>query len=294
MASPTGERLVKQVITHPSPGIALNSVLYVNGKIDAVPVQFLLDTGAAMSVVKWDVLPVQYRDKIVSIHPMVIGANCLPLEVSGQVVLPLSISHFNCADFLNSQAAIIDFNNKQLSLGTETRVDISILSSNENVRTCHGSTVQVTYGSVKEEPGNVTEGLFEPVDRGKLPKQVLAARSLSCVTTDKHVALQLMNTSPTPTKIYKGTILGVLVPSQHVLVLDQEKPSLTKSSADVTSLPDVNATCGHLSDTEKAQLTTLLTSYQDLFVLKTDLLGRTDKVKHSILTEGPPIRQPMR
>ena len=85
-----------------------------------------------------------------------------------------------------------------------------------------------------------------------------------------------MNTNPTPTKIYKGMILGVLVPSQHVFVLGQEKPSLTQASSGMTSLPDVNATCGHLSGIEKAQLTTLLTSYQDLLVLKTDLLGRTD------------------
>ena len=34
--------------------------------------------------------------------------------------------------------------------------------------------------------------------------------------------------------------------------------------------------------------------YQDLFISKADPLGRTDKVKHPIRTEGPPIRQPIR
>ena len=35
-------------------------------------------------------------------------------------------------------------------------------------------------------------------------------------------------------------------------------------------------------------------SYKDLFTLKGDPLGHTDRVKHVIQTEGPPIRQPIR
>ena len=78
---------------------------------------------------------------------------------------------------------------RQLSLDTKTCVDILIQSLNEAVCICHGRCqltavgaidfeipVQLTYGSIT---GSVTEGLFEPVDKGKLLKQVLAARVAS-------------------------------------------------------------------------------------------------------------------
>ena len=159
-----------------------------------------------------------------------------------------------------------------------------------------GGTIQLATGCVKGNTNGVSEGLFEPKYDSKLPKHISAARSLGRIVSGDQVVLQVMNTSPSPTKVYKGTILGTFIPNQLLLVLDKGEPD--NKDAHITPVPvfpaDIETTCKHLSHQQKVQLTNLLVKYQDLFISKADPLGRTDKVKHPIRTEGPPIRQPIR
>ena len=53
---------------------------------------------------------------------------------------------------------------------------------------------------------------------------------------------------------------------------------------------DFNLDHTGLTPSEKTQLRDL-TQFSDLFALKGGPIGRTPTVKHSILTEGPPVRQ---
>ena len=310
--------------TPPSACVSLGSIFYVDGTISDIPTRFLLDTGAAMSVVCWDALPEEHQSQVVSVHSQAVGANGLPLDIMGQVQLPISIGTFDCkqsflvvrkltvlcllgADFLRDQAAIINCKESRLSLGAENQCHVLIdtgrarraaePSSLTVIATVDfevpGGTLQLATGSIKEDAGTIQEGLFEPIS-GKLPKHVSMARSMNCVTSDKQMVLQVMNTSPSPVTVYKGTVLGIFVPSQYVLVVGEGESLVPQGTTNGSVLPDLNATCKHLSDSEKVQLNRLLVSYEDLFVSKGDPLGRTDRVKHSIRVEGPPIRQPLR
>ena len=312
---------------HPSSGVSLNAVFYVKGMIGTSPTKFLLDTGAAMSALCWDILPEGYQNQMESVHSKAVGANGLPLEVVGQVTVAISVGGFTCeqrfvvvrnptvdcvlgADFLSDQAAIIDCRGGTLSLA-EGRCNIPIdteiaRQATEEVRVgltvvaaidieIPGGTIQLATGCVKGNTNGVSEGLFEPKYDSKLPKHISAARSLGRIVSGDQVVLQVMNTSPSPTKVYKGTILGTFIPNKLLLVLDKGEPDNKDAHiAPVPVFPDIETTCKHLSHQQKIQLTNLLVKYQDLFISKADPLGHTDKVKHSIQTERPPIRQPIR
>ena len=49
-----------------------------------------------------------------------------------------------------------------------------------------------------------------------------------------------------------------------------------------------------LTSTEKSQLRSLLTEFANLFTCRGGFIDLTPTVKHTIVTEGPPIRQPVR
>ena len=104
---------------------------YVCGCIGSRPTQFLLDSGAAMSVVNYNVVKCQ---PIAEIHTHAAGANGAPLDVIGQTTVTLQLGDFkvdhqftvvrnltvDCllrADFLRKHSAVLDCCNNTLSVG---------------------------------------------------------------------------------------------------------------------------------------------------------------------------------
>ena len=117
------------------------------------------------------------------------------------------------------------------------------------------------------------------------------ARTLSCVLSGNQVALQIMNTSPTPVTIYKGMKLGEVTPRHNVLLVDQDQ--VVTAIEHEYSSPEINLDSTDLTESEKTELLGLLTKFSDLFAPRGGPVGQTAVVKHAILTEGPPIRQQM-
>ncbi|MCY4092857.1 MAG: hypothetical protein OXF62_18730, partial [Caldilineaceae bacterium] len=62
----------------------VNAVFYVDGYIDKTPTQFLLDSGAAMSVVNYNVVREQ---PITKVYTCAVGANGTRLVVVGQTTV---------------------------------------------------------------------------------------------------------------------------------------------------------------------------------------------------------------
>ena len=155
------------------------------------------------------------------------------------VVRNLTVDCLLGADFLSDQVAIIDCRGGTLSLA-EGRCNIPIdtgiaRQAAEEVYVgltvvaaidieIPGGTIQLATGCVKRNTNGVSEGLFEPKYDSKLPKHISAAWSLGRIVSGDQVVLQVMNTSPSPTKVYKGTILGTFIPNQRLLVLDKGEP----------------------------------------------------------------------
>ena len=111
------------------------------------------------------------------------------------------------------------------------------------------------------------------------------------------MAIQVMNVSPSPVRVFKGMRLGTATPEHNILLVSQQEsstgdpPCLADNAAaplfDAIAAPD-------LSTAERSQLVELLTEFHDIFAPRTGPQGCTSTVKHTIPTVGPPIRQPMR
>ena len=161
-------REIKQSPNLSSIPSCLNSILHVKGHTVNKSLDFLLDTGAAVSAICRDKVPSDIIDKIKQDpDTILVGANGQPLQVEGQIELPLTLGNFtaahdfavvktlnvNCllgADFLIKHETVIDCNKKALQLGP-ARV-LTLLMSKESVKkgnvTFPSRTVLLISGNV--------------------------------------------------------------------------------------------------------------------------------------------------
>ena len=288
--------------------------------VGKVPAKILLDTGATVSVTRYEFLQKEYHHRL-SASPGAVGANGTPLDVIGKVKLPVTLGSFSAeeefivarnltvdcllgADFLKKHGAVMDCRSSNLSIGTASRQDVPMFlgqhQPEEDISVTivasakmeiPARTVQLIRGKLKGDPSQFDEALVEP-SNSSLPKNLCIARSLSQVLPGKEIVMQVMNISPTPVTVYKGMRLGEAIPRRSILLVDNKQPRVQAQTDH--SMPDFDLDDSNLSSLEKTQLTNLLNKFASLFTPKGGQVGRTQIVKHAITTEGPPVRQPVR
>ena len=113
---------------------SINSIYSVNGYIGDTPVNFLVDSGAALSVIHYN---------LVKDMQLAVGANGSPLVIVGQIMVTVALADFiidhnfvvvrnltvDCllgADFMKHHAAILDCDHNILSPGREPKVTIPL------------------------------------------------------------------------------------------------------------------------------------------------------------------------
>ena len=320
-ASPTGGRLAKTVINLHRPYqvsatlSSRNTVFCVNGHVGEVPTKFLLDSGAAISVLNFDVV----KDKLLhQVNICAVGANGTPLDVVGQTTATVCLRDFkvdhqfivvrnltvDCllgADFLQHHGAVLDCCHNMLSLGKDCKFIIPMDLKQQDPESCYAPTCSLCSPCDMEIPGRTVMlldavlstscdttlvMLVEPVSN--LLNYLRVVRSLSCIH-DNQTTIQIMNISPSPIKLFKGMKLGIVTLEQNILCVSEEE---SKSTLQIPSFDDLDFP--HLSSSERTELVNLLTEFGDIFSSTNSLRGRTTLVKHSIPTTGPPIRQPLR
>ena len=213
----------------------------------------LLDSGAAVSVVRYSALLDLVKGNIRSSNALVVGANGTPLDVMGMSTLNVRLGSFldehefivvkeltvECllgADFMEKNDVLIDCRRKCLKLGSND-VEVPFIDSNssgnnrmEDSLVTVSQTVQIPANSVlllnarvKGDFGEFGEGLIEDEKMEGKPNNVLVARSL-CVLNDKcEITVQVMNVGPMPVTLYKGTRIANFVPRQRVFLLEDAK-----------------------------------------------------------------------
>ena len=294
-----------------------NTICSITASINRTPTQFLIDTGASVSVIRADTLP--EGSSIMPGQSLVdtVGANGQPLEVVGQITISVSftttltISHTFIvvhklsvpgilgAEFLSKHAAIIDFAARTLQIGLESPVtlpinDLSPLTTPvalintilPNNTTIPPRTVQHVLIKVTDTIADGEVGLIEPLDNN--PQQLILGRSLSVVKNNKAV-VQLLNTGPIPITLHKNQKIGTFTPRKYVCVMDQVE---TQPSPAVGC--SIKITSDYLSAEQSCALQALLSKYKHLFAEHEQQLGRTSVIKHAIETQALPIKQPLR
>ena len=203
--------------------------------------QFLLDSGAAMSVARLDALDPQWRSQIITENQRtVVGADGPPLDVVGQVVAPLSLCEFQavyeftvvrslitdcilCANFLTRHEAVMDCRTATLSLGDNPSLQVVISVGKEELHQKLSQVpkdIDVILLETTEIPGRTlcqipiqvdqAPCLVEPLEVISLPKYIVVARTLTtCIDGSwQDTVIQITNTNPTPTTLYKGSKMG--------------------------------------------------------------------------------------
>ena len=305
----------------------------MSGEVGSEPVSFLLDTGAAVSLISRDVWRRVNAKQPTKLQPWsdqkLVGVDGSPLEVHGQVcvsitaqgkaletealvVSPLTTEGILGLDFLKKHQATIDVRNGQLLLGV-SNCTLSLEEAGTTLTTqptvCAAATICIPPNSEVE----VMAHLSQPVESGAwLLEEAPGERHAACVARavvspqSDQVVVRLLNPRPEPVKVYRGSRIATLEPVEgHITVAMASEGSGTSANpgedASVSQEKQellwgmVEKAGTGLEEGEKMSLYHLLLAYSDIFASSGADLGRTGVIRHEITTTNTaPIRQPIR
>ena len=299
----------------------------LSGTIHGVNISLLLDTGAAVTLLREDTwLQVAAKD-LPALKPWsaakLISAAGAPLTVHGSasiqlklgnegfitevlVVSPLTSEAILGLDFLMEYQASIDLPSRTLHL-KERGCNIPLqdptmlhkATSELTVRAVR--TVEVPPCSTLQVTGDIGKGvegawLVEEALGKNLP---LAVAHALVEPKSKTVPLCVLNMSGDPVTVYAVMVLATLqavdTPTLEVGAVTKDKPREVEAEKQDILWDLVQNSGVDLSSGEKELFYQLLLSYADVLACSTADLGKTDRLKHHIDTgNAAPIRQPVR
>ena len=301
--------------------VSSDTAVYVAGLVAGQPIDMLVDTGSAVTLVHQRVLnrsPQNFKLSVVG-EP-VVSANGQPLDIRGKCDLEICVDGVNVVhsvlvaadvtqdcllgiDFLGKHGCKIDFEAKSLSIGSKI-VNLQAKSGGNKVfRISLAETVIVPgrheivlHAKVKGAGcGDGLLGLVEPSPSFAKQHDLLLARVVAHPKNNT-VPIRLVNPSPTPVTLYKNTSVGTLSELEESSPDPPECNHVTSAVPRSTTQPKVCSKFDldslDLTGGQRAALKTLLDEYADIFSSGPADLGRTGVVKHQIDTgDSPPIKQ---
>ena len=261
---------------------SINTILRINGVIGHSSITFLLDSGAALSVIRLNILPTEFQDKITKATAAPVGASGTPLDVIGQVQMLVRIgSHqseqvftvvkmltVDCllgVDYLTANEVIIDYKHNHVTIrghiipftlknGIANTIQFSsnnAVTSTLKTTTIPGRTIQLLDVQL---PNGVTQQnfssvLIEPLHTSRLPKHRIAARTISPTSSSKCAVIQVMNIIPAAVTVYKGTKVGNITPLSDLLIVDNEY--IDHPPSPMPDLPNIDLTKSGLSSDQQ-------------------------------------------
>ena len=294
----------------------------ISARIGGAWVSFLVDTGAAVSLIDgkvWDsIKPLKDTVHLNPVTTRLVGVDGVPLKVRGSAVINLSLMGLKVnqtlivadsltsqgilgMDFLESNHCILDLADGKLSTGGKT-IPLDPLHIGMQAAVQVDVTVEENFvieaESEMEIMGNVSNicnGTWLVEDHLPKKPQVLIARAV--VTPQQgRIPVRVLNLKPESLTIYKGTKIAKAELLENDIATvsivnedcnaEQEQHSLVEKLME--TLP------GDLSNCQKEQINALLVNYAHVFATNTSKLGRTDAITHRIETTGAPIRQSIR
>ena len=177
----------------------------MDGVVGTVPTKILLDTGATVSVARYEFLQREHQERLNAL-PGAVGANGMPLDVIGKMKVPVTLGPFSAeeeftvthdqnltvdcllgANFLKKYGAVMDCRSSKLSIGTNSSrhcvpmflgqqqpelEDTSVTIVASTKMNIPGRTIQLIRGKLKGESSQFSEALVEP-NNSTLPRNML-------------------------------------------------------------------------------------------------------------------------
>ena len=316
-----GDNIEVQRLIHVSP---VTGGYRLPGSINGVNLDLLLDTGAAVTLLREDVWK-QIVPRPSDLKPWpgaaLVSAGGMPLTVHGCVcvnlvlgdreyqtnmviVSPLTSEAILGIDFLQGQQAVIDLGHRRLCL-KESGCEIQLHSASpiqscthtQQIRTV--DTVEVPPRCIMEVAAyceTAVEGVWLVEEAMSGSSQLAVARAV-VQPTSTSVPVCILNTSDESTTLYAGAVIATLEHIEPPEEVDMVSGTIPEASDDKREvLWQLAQDCGTgLSAGERDIFYDLLLTYADVMASSTADLGRTDRLRHHIDTgDSPPIRQPVR
>ena len=305
------------------------SAYRLKGSIGGVPTVFVLDTGAAVTLLHknvWDRAKAPGTKLKPWDGPRLVRANGTAVVVHGYATLPIQLAdktYSTCVvvaesltaegilglDFLESNECTVE-TGKRLLRFPKSGIAVPICRPEELVERPHtvGVVLQETLRIPARSEMEVMAGipangtlLVENEPMAKLP--VMVARAVVCPDASE-APVRLLNPTSEAVTVYKGTKIAVAEALDEsnvrtiAAVSTAARPRQdTKCEAEKQKfLTEAVERAGeNLSGVEMEQLLLLLQEYGDVFAASQSDFGRTGEVHHEISTgNAPPIRQRVR
>ena len=298
------------------------------GQINGHPLKFLIDTGAAVTLVSKEIFhKFQMKSELQPSNLVICGADGKNLDVSGEGTMeitlgPLKVTHEVIVaalqpdailgmDFLSQHECKVDIPAQRLIINS---LVVNLWQEGNNPQSCKVAikepvvippeSEKLILGEVQrrgsEGPVNMVQGSAKFVERYGL----FVCHSL--VDVEKGVVpIRILNPQSEPVHLHKGTMAGLALPvdicqtdmSPNYGVYQIGQQDAEVPSARIKTLPEhlqmlLEESGGNLCKEENDELKEFLVEYNDVFVGAGGQLGRTGLVKHSINTGNQyPIRQ---
>ncbi len=302
-------------------GVDLSSTngLVATGKIQGQECQITIDTGSNVSIVSPNLL--RRSKSTVKVQAVenslrtVTGATA-PIQGKGQFQISLGTHEVlhdfwiaeitdDCIlglDFMVKHDCLVDLKDGVLHMKEE---EIPLQQPGDLwpptcYRVVSGGSVTVppnsellVAGTIVDTPGDCKWGMVEPILQCSVAD--LAVGKTLVGLHHSVVPVRVMNLSKEPRTIAKGALVASCVPVEVVRNLYSSTPGgaehdLPPHMTDLYKRSSTNLTPEHQRD-----LRCFLLEYADLFSSNPEDLGKTNVVKHRIVTgNAPPIRQPPR
>lgn len=304
----------------------------VVGNINGSSVSFLLDTGAAVTLMRKDVwdslrLTTELRPWC---NPQLVGVDGVPLPVHGcsQIHLCLGGRDFTVRvivadsltsgailglDFLQENDCTINIAERKLYI-SNNRVSVSLGEADSSGTSADPlnvhlvETVRVPAFSEMEVMGKPQQSsaagtwLLEGIHTQRVP--VIVANAI-VTPGDAGIPVRVLNPTDRAVMMHKGKTIATMeaVPGEALHELEiaavesgGSEPGQSLSERQRDALWEIVGRFGtELTMMEREQLYLLLEKYADIFAYDSMDLGRTSKLKHSIHTgDARPIRQRVR
>ena len=285
------------------------SAYSLSGMVFHHPTSFILDTGAAVTLLRkdtWDHARPRAAELETWKEPKLISVDGSPLHIHGHAEVKINLGDMEFShhvviaegfsseailglDFLEAQGCTINTCHRTVTFeDTGETLELNCAKTTQKNNSSPVSLIETTAWSELEVMAQVEnknhhqEMLLEPTNVNRIPVRI--ARGLVLPTT-KGVPVRLLNTGTEPVTVHKGTTLGIVEQPQTIIaapVCAQTDPNDNKiqicpneiSNGKLTMLWSLTQQLDdRVSPEEKNQLFLLLLAYADILAESTTNLG---------------------
>ena len=302
--------------------------IYIPGKVETLPVEWLVDTGCTTTIVGskiYNALSTEDQPTLEEFEGELTSVDGSLVKVLGRATFNIQIGTKSVrhrvivaevvnqgilgVDFLQEHKMTLDFGNRRLQ-SDDCQIKLKCRSS--TLRACRVSVSEHTVvpaGSRTILQARASKPLahgswmIEPLHRTPGEKLVFTAKSL-VEGRGSFVPVEVLNPTEDDICLFRHTNLGIVsrVAETDVLHSIETKPAQgsAESACQEDGLPEevqrlIDEAETDLSEDQKVKIEGLLKENLDVFATKEQPFGRTDLVKHRIVTETDvPIKQPVR